>query len=430
MDPSQLAGQFERPPGEAHGKCGGYDRPAFEGSTEIQVGGTDHLRGNRPLNHDQLRVREDLKGHAEPHVKAAAMGQIPRNKISFEGSTDAEVGGYDHINKPAFQHDELRVKGDLKGHVEPWLKKELMPEMHRDKIEYEGSFAVDVAGRDHFGAGGQGGNWVAGNYKEKAPPKDMKEYNERTKGRTSFQPGQATPNDPTMRFARGEKVTPFHTKRAVKRRETGTGGWDMLKHLPGHTDSRPTFDSIGKSNMAQTVFHNGFNRRQQSDIRQDAQRISNEATKDVKDTSQAAMRKNFIRDNQDQNTYNPITGNYYGKPGNKAFQEMITKSEGAQLQDRYRHHVKRRIGGPLDNGECSDCKPIDMGRREMLVREGCSKAKAATRGCVKDIFKHHDGYERALVAALPNIPKSAQRSQDVEARSASKKDGSAIKARP
>ena len=38
------------------------------------------------------------------------------------------------------------------------------------------------------------------------------------------------------------------------------------------------------------------------------------------------------------------------------------------------------------------------------MREGCSQRKHAIRGNVKDLFKHHDGYEKALVAALPNIP--------------------------
>lgn len=404
MDPSQIAEQFSALPGEASGKCGGYERASFEGSTEVQVGGYDHMRGNRPLNHDQLRAAPHLKGHVEPHVREATMLQIPRQQ---------QCGGTDHMQAPNFQHDELRNNDAIRGHVEPWLKKELMPEMHRDKIEYEGSYAVDVAGRDHFGAGGEGGNWVAGNYKEKAPARDMKEYNERMKTKTKkFQPGQTDPNDPTMRFARGEKVTPYHTKREVTRRTTGTGDWDMLKHLPGHTTSKPTFKQVGKSNMSHTVFHNGFQRKQQNDIGQDRERIANQETKAVKQQGCASLRKSFIQSNQGQNTYNPITGDYYGKPGNKAFQDMITVADGAQFQDRYRHHVRRRIEGRPDNGECSDCKPVHMGRREMLVREGCSKEKASKRGTVKDIFKHHDGYERALVAALPAIPLAASRSKN------------------
>ena len=71
-----------------------------------------------------------------------------------------QVAGTDHVSAPAFQHDELRANAAIRGHMEPWQKAALMPEMRRDKIEYEGSCEVDVGGRDHFGAGGEGGNWV------------------------------------------------------------------------------------------------------------------------------------------------------------------------------------------------------------------------------------------------------------------------------
>merc|ERR1711918_289125 len=118
---------------------------------------------------------------------------------------------------------------------------------------------------------------------------------------------------------------------------------------------------------------------------------------------QKAVRKEFIKVSADRYTYNPITGDYYGKPGNRAFQELVTKADGAMYMERYTHHTRRPLAGPATSGACADCKPISLRRRETLVREGQSVAKHASRGSIRDIFKSHDGYEKALVAALPDI---------------------------
>ena len=166
MDPSLYAQQFERQPGVNAGVMS-HPGATFEGSNRVEVGGRDHLEGNAPLAHDALRVPEHLQGHAEPYQKESTLGHIPRTQNvtdeSVEPAIEAsgwQVAGTDHVSGPAFQHDELRANAAIRGHMEPWQKAALMPEMRRDKIEYEGSYEVDVGGRDHFGAGGEGGNWV------------------------------------------------------------------------------------------------------------------------------------------------------------------------------------------------------------------------------------------------------------------------------
>lgn len=393
MDPSLYAQQFERQPGVNAGIMS-HDTGGFEGSHRVEVGGRDHLEGNAPLSHDALRIPENLQGHAEPELKASSLGHIPRTQ---------NVAGTDHVSAPAFQHDELRANAAIRGHMEPWQKAALMPEMRRDKIEYEGSCEVDVGGRDHFGAGGEGGNWVPANY---VPPTQ-----EPAKAKAKWEPGNDRPNSPSMRFARGEKVTPFHVRRQSTLSKIGQrASWDTLKHLPGHNESNSNYrsaansDKVGQCDMFDTNFHYGFQRRRQTDINQDAERKAATAQKEVRVKNQAAVRKRYIGDNTNKNCYNPITGEYFGRPHNPAFQEMITKADGAMYQDRYQHHVRRRLAGPKDDGECSDCKPVCMSRREKIVREGCSQKKHNIRGSVKDLFRHHDGYEKALVAALPNIP--------------------------
>lgn len=143
LDPSQILQQMNKVPGEASGKLGGYEKPMFEGSNEIEVGGRDHLnRGGY--------VKQSAPEH--PHGN---LGSLQRGNVEFEGSSEVQVGGHDHFMDPRFDRDVMRAPEHLKGHMEPWLKKEVLPEISRNRIEYEGSFEPDVGGRDHFGAGGQ-----------------------------------------------------------------------------------------------------------------------------------------------------------------------------------------------------------------------------------------------------------------------------------
>lgn len=377
MDPSAYSKQLERVPGGSMGVMSQSYQPQAPG-------GTDHMT-NVEAGRDQIRMPTAQRGQAEPELRAQTLGHIPRTQ---------NVGGDDHCSAPSFSHDALRNPN--RGAVEPWLRKEMLPQMGGRGIEYEGSTAADVGGRDHFGAGGEGGNWLAANYEPNGDKLSLKGplANDR-------------PNSPSARFARGEKVTPFHERRSIpgKSRES----WDTLKHLPGHANTRQGFMEVGGCGQRQTLFHTGFQRRRQSDINQDGERKQTTEWKDHRVANQNVVRKEFIRTNVNKNTFNPITGEYTGKAHNPAFQEMITCADGAQYTDRYRHHVKRALPGPGVGGECSDCKPVHVIRREASVREGCSVAKHKTRGCVKDLFMQHDGYqmsyEKSMVAALPKLPK-------------------------
>lgn len=173
-----------------------------------------------------------------------------------------------------------------------------------------------------------------------------------------------------------------------------------MKHLPGLTNTRKEYNQVGVGDMVKR-FGQGFQRRRQAEIGQDLPRMEAERRGEVKAQHQAICRKRFVDTNTNRNTFNPITGDYYGKPNNPAFQEMITRNEGAIFQDRYTHHVKRALPGPVENGECSDCKPISATRTTLLRREGMSAKKAAMRGSVKQLFQHHDGYVVPKIPAKP-----------------------------
>jgi len=385
LDPSQILDQLVKEPGAQSGKMGGYEAPMFEGSNKIEVGGRSHMQ------------RGGYVTENAPEAPHGGLKSMQRGKIEFEGSTDVQVGGYDHIIDPRFERDVMRAPEALKGHMEPWLRDKMLPEIPRDKVMYEGSCEVDVGGRDHFGAGGQGRGWVPDNYH--APGEETPEYNN-PDSRIKNQ----RPHTPSARFARGEKVTPFHVRRQIRGSDgapIGRESWDTIKHLPGLTTTHASFKPVGKGDLVKGRFGEGFQRRRQSDIRQDEGRITQEKVSDVKRENNNAARKRFIDTNQNRNTYNPITGEYWGKPHNHAFQEMVTCNESAVYQDRYMHHTKRPLPGPAQNGECSDCKPINQNRTQLLKREGMSAKKASLRGNVRQLFQHHDGY---VVPKVPTRP--------------------------
>lgn len=187
LDPSQILDQLVKEPGAQSGKMGGYEAPMFEGSNKIEVGGRSHMQ------------RGGYVTENAPEAPHGGLKSMQRGKIEFEGSTDVQVGGYDHINDPRFERDVMRAPEALKGHMEPWLRDKMLPEIPRDKVMYEGSCEVDVGGRDHFGAGGQGRGWVPDNYH--APGEETPEYNN-PDSRIKNQ----RPHTPSARFARGEKV--------------------------------------------------------------------------------------------------------------------------------------------------------------------------------------------------------------------------------
>jgi len=206
---------------------------------------------------------------------------------------------------------------------------------------------------------------------------------------------------PMSRFARGEKVTPFHVRRSIRGPDgapIGRESWDTIKHLPGLSSTRGAFKPVGVGDLIRGRFGEGFQRRRQCDIRQDEERLSLEEHQTVKRGNHAGVRKKFIDTNQNRNTYNPITGSYWGEANNPAFQDMVTCQEGAMYQDRYAHHVKRTIRGPASDGECSDIKPISEKKKILKMREGMTAKRASMRGKVSDLFKHHDGYD------MPKIP--------------------------
>jgi len=373
-------------PGEHGGKLGGYEKPSFEGSSEVQVGGRDHMHG-----------------HGAPVVNSSAPSQpygglegerITRGNITFEGSNQVQVGGYDHMSDQRFDRDVMRAPEHLRGHVEPWLKKEVLPHIPNDRIKYEGSCEPDIGGRDHWGAGGVFGGMVPDNNRMDPHVYSKSEGLPQYQTQKTQPESGGRPHTPSARYARGEKVTPFHVRRQI----VGDDGlpvdresWDTIKHLPGLTDTKQNFKEVGVGNLIGR-FGQGFQRRRQTDIGQEMPRLEKERNSEIKAQHQAVARKKFVETNTNRNTFNPITGNYWGPAGNPAFQEMITRNEAAILQDRYTHHVKRPIGGPAENGECSDCKPIAASRTKLLQREGMSVKKAATRGSVKQLFQHHDGY--------------------------------------
>ena len=260
---------------------------------------------------------------------------------------------------------------------------------------YEGSTECDVGGRDHFGAGGDFGGWVPDNYDPGGHKEAVKKMED------------PRPMTPSSRFARGEKVTPFHVRRTIRGSDgapIGRESWDTIKHLPGLVNTSTKFKPVGTSDLIKGRFGEGFQRRRQSDIRQDEARLSQEAAKEIKVGNCAAVRKKFISVHANRNTYNPITGDYWGKPHNGAFQDMVTSSAGAMYQDRYAHHVKRALPGPKANGECSDIKPISAYKTSIIAREGMSHKKAAMRGSVKNLFSGHDGYVLPKMATLPPRP--------------------------
>jgi len=392
IDPSQWAGQLDRSSGQHAGKLGGYEKPMFEGSNEVQVGGRDHMRNAGAIVRDG--VPNDDYGGLQGN-------KLARGHISFEGSNQVQVAGLDHIQDPRFERDVMRAPEHLQGHMEPWLKKEMLPHIHNDRIKYEGSYEPDVGGRDHFGAGGVHGGWVPDDYNAKQHA--IREAN--SDHAQASQPGQGRPHTPSARYARGEKVTPFHVKRQIVGRDgapVGRESWDTIKHLPGLTDTKRQFKQVGVSDV-NSRFGQGFQRRRQGDIGQDLPRKQAEERGVVKQENVAIVRKKFVDTNTNRNTFNPITGDYYGAPNNPAFQEMITRNEAAIFQDRYTHHVKRPLAGPVENGECSDCKLIPASRTKLLGREGMSAHKAATRGSVKQLFQNHDGYS---VPKIPSKPKN------------------------
>jgi len=381
MDPSDYLQQVNKVPGERSGKLGNYEVPAFEGSSQIEVGGRDHMEHGGYVNQ---------QAPENPH---GGLDHLQRGKINFEGSSDVQVGGHDHMQDPRFERDEMRAPEHLKGHMEPWLRKEVLPHIANDKIMYEGSCEPDVGGRDHFGAGGHHGGWVPDNY---VKPEDASPQRA-----SSTTKEAARPHTPSARFARGEKVTPFHVRRSIvgpDGQKIGRESWDTIKHLPGLTDTRSNFKPVGTGDLIRGRFGEGFQRRRQTDIGQDVDRKQAEQHAEKRHLVHKAVRKQFIDENMNRNTFNPITGDYWGKPSNPSFQEMVTRNEAALLQDRYAHHTKRAISGPQSNGECSDCKPISKQRTKLLRREGMSKQKAATRGSVKQLFQSHDGY------VVPRIP--------------------------
>jgi len=197
---------------------------------------------------------------------------------------------------------------------------------------------------------------------------------------------------PSSRFEKGQKVTPYHVRRTIRGSDgapIGRESWDTIKHLPGLTDTQSKFKPVGNSDMIKGRFGEGFQRRRQSVIDQDLDRIEKETTKEVKVVNNAAVRKVFINENQNRNTYNPITGDYWGPKNNHAFQDMVTSSAGAMYMDRYAHHVKRPLPGPPADGPCSDMKPISQNKRSILRREGMSHKKAAMRGSVSQLFTGH-----------------------------------------
>merc|ERR1711988_1637831 len=383
VDPSEYLTQVNKVPGERSGKLGNYELPVFEGSSQIEVGGRDHMSHGGYVNQT---APEDPYG---PNL-----GHIQRGKIGFEGSHEVQVGGHDHINDPRYDRDSMRAPEHLKGHMEPWLKKEVLPHIPNDQIEYEGSFEPDVGGRDHFGAGGKHGGWVPDNYQSSnGTPEPYVDPEAHVKNQR--------PHTPSARFARGEKVTPFHVKRSIRGptgAPIGRESWDTIKHLPGLTNTRQDFKMVGRGDLVRGRFGEGFQRRREADIGQDRERLASDKAVEVRQGNQAVVRKKFIDQNQNRNTFNPITGDYWGQANNPAFQEMITRNEAALFQDRYAHHTKRAIAGPKSNGECSDCKPIPARRTKALRLEGMSAQKAATRGSVKQLFQSHDGY------VVPRIP--------------------------
>jgi len=385
LDPSQILEQFIKEPGAQSGKLGGYEKPSFEGSNQVEVGGRSHMqRGGY--------VTQNAPEH--PH---GGLDHLARGHVEFEGSSQVQVGGHDHIHDPRFERDCMRAPENLKGHMEPWLKKEMLPQIPRDRVQYEGSYEVDVGGRDHFGAGGQQRGWVPDNYNSgSSSPVQYVDPEIHVKNQR--------PHTPSARFARGEKVTPFHVRRQIRGPDgapIGQQSWDTIKHLPGLADTRAGFKQVGVGDMVRGRFGEGFQRRRQTDIKQDEPRMAADKIAGVKRDNNAGVRKKFIDTNQNRNTYNPITGEYWGKQSNTAFQEMVTSKSDAIYQDRYMHHTKRPIAGPGSNGECSDCKPIDANRTKSLQREGMSAKKSALRGNVKQLFQHHDGYVVPKIPAKP-----------------------------
>jgi len=315
--------------------------------------------------------------------------------VVFEGHAAHPVGGTDHMQMPRTKQDDLLMPANVRGHAEPWQKAAFLPNIAHGNLKYEGERVADIGGRDHFGSGGDFDGMVPDNYHAFEPHKQ----------KIGIASQHQRPLTPSSKYARGEKVTPFHVRRTMLGEDgvpIGRESWDTIKHLPGLTNTSARFNAVGESNFV-SKFGPGFQRRRQGDIQQDVPRKAAEHRQEVKITIQAQSRKDYIDENMNRNTFNPITGQYWGDQHNPAFQEMITRAKGASMQDRYTHHVKRSI--PVSsNGECSDCKVIPEARTALLGREGMSVKKATVRGSVKGLFQGHDGYVVPRVSAQPAKP--------------------------
>ena len=80
LDPSEIARQLDKVPGEQSGKLGGYEKPSFEGSNQVEVGGRAHLQRGGYVTEN-----------APEQAYGGGMGGVQRGKITFEGSNEVQV---------------------------------------------------------------------------------------------------------------------------------------------------------------------------------------------------------------------------------------------------------------------------------------------------------------------------------------------------